>query len=170
MRPASTRRQGRANSAWRVIWAPATTNILAAAEDRDATIVEPHIAAEREQHRRGGRGMGVLTVDRAEVVGEEILVRDFHNLMGRAGMHTEGSVIFSTPTVFDQRNTFGQRWRCQEAKDLLDAGKSEPSTSSIVRFSTTMCNDRPALRPSYSRCRRNGSTWLSPTASASKRS
>ena len=50
--------------------------------------------------------------------GEKILVRDFHNLMGRAGragMHTEGSVIFSTPTVFDQRNTYGHRWRWQEA-------------------------------------------------------
>lgn len=67
--------------------------------------------------------------------GEKILVRDFHNLMGRAGragMHTEGSVIFSTPTVFDQRNTYGQKWRWQEAKDLLDAAKSEPCTSSIL--------------------------------------
>ena len=66
---------------------------------------------------------------------EKILVRDFHNLMGRAGragMHTEGSVIFSTPAVFDQRNTYGQRWRWQEAKDLLDVRKSEPCTSSIL--------------------------------------
>jgi DEAD/DEAH box helicase/Helicase conserved C-terminal domain len=67
--------------------------------------------------------------------GEKILVRDFHNLMGRAGragMHTEGSIIFSTPTVYDQRNDFRRRWRWDEAKDLLDASKSEPSKSSIL--------------------------------------
>jgi hypothetical protein len=52
--------------------------------------------------------------------------------MNCAGMHTEGSVIFSTASVFDQRNTYGQKWRWQEAKDLLDAGKSEPCTSSIL--------------------------------------
>ncbi|WP_417254652.1 DEAD/DEAH box helicase [Celeribacter sp.] len=37
---------------------------------------------------------------------EKIKVRDFHNLMGRAGragMHTEGSVIFSAPSIYDQR-------------------------------------------------------------------
>jgi hypothetical protein len=67
--------------------------------------------------------------------GEKILVRDFHNLMGRAGragMHTEGSVIFSSSTVYDQREIYRQRWRWQEAKDLLDAGKSEPCNSSIL--------------------------------------
>jgi hypothetical protein len=66
---------------------------------------------------------------------EKILVRDFHNLIGRAGragMHTEGSVIFSAPTVFDERSTYAQRRRWQETKDLLDAGKSEPCNSSIL--------------------------------------
>lgn len=46
--------------------------------------------------------------------GEQILVRDFHNLMGRAGragMHTEGSVIFSTPAIYDQRPQFRGRRR-----------------------------------------------------------
>ena len=67
--------------------------------------------------------------------GEKIRVRDFHNLIGRAGragMHTEGSIIFSTPTVYDQRRNFRQRWRWDEAKDLLDARNSEPSKSSIL--------------------------------------
>jgi hypothetical protein len=67
--------------------------------------------------------------------GERILVRDFHNLMGRAGragMHTEGSIIFSTPTVYDQRNDFRQRWRWEEAKELLNPENSEPSRSSIL--------------------------------------
>jgi hypothetical protein len=51
---------------------------------------------------------------------------------GRAGMHTEGSVIFSTPSLYDQRLQFRNRWRWDEAKDLLDASKSEPSRSSIL--------------------------------------
>jgi len=66
---------------------------------------------------------------------ERIMVRDFQNLMGRAGragMHTEGSVIFSTPSIFDQRNEFRQRWRWNEAKELVDSSKSEPTRSSIL--------------------------------------
>jgi hypothetical protein len=82
--------------------------------------------------------------------GEKILVRDFHNLMGRAGragMHTEGSVIFSTPAVFDQRNTYAQKWRWQEAKDLLDAGKSEPCTSSILAIFDEYVQRQPGAPP-----------------------
>ncbi|MFT3966405.1 MAG: DEAD/DEAH box helicase [Sphingobium sp.] len=66
---------------------------------------------------------------------ERIMVRDFQNLMGRAGragMHTEGSVIFSTPSIFDQRTEFRQKWRWDEAKELVDASKSEPTKSSIL--------------------------------------
>ena len=47
-------------------------------------------------------------------------------------MHTEGSIIFSTPNIFDQRGTFRARWRWEQAKELLDASKSEPSRSSIL--------------------------------------
>lgn len=67
--------------------------------------------------------------------GEQILVRDFHNLMGRAGragMHTEGSVIFSTPSIYDQRQQFRGRWTWNHAIELLDARNSEPSRSSIL--------------------------------------
>ena len=49
-------------------------------------------------------------------------------------MHTEGSIIFSTPTVYDQRKDFRQRWRWDEAKDLLDARKSEPSKAESSIF------------------------------------
>ncbi|WP_440511190.1 DEAD/DEAH box helicase [Sphingopyxis terrae] len=66
---------------------------------------------------------------------DQILVRDFHNLMGRAGragMHTEGSVIFSTPSLYDQRQQFGGRWAWDRAVDLLDAKNAEPSRSSIL--------------------------------------
>ena len=67
--------------------------------------------------------------------GEKILVRDFHNLMGRAGragMHTEGSVIFSTPTIYDQRAQFRGLRRWADVTALLDAANSEPSRSSIL--------------------------------------
>lgn len=67
--------------------------------------------------------------------GEQILVRDFHNLMGRAGragMHTEGSVIFSTPSIYDQRRQFAGRRTWSRAVELLDPQNSEPSRSSIL--------------------------------------
>lgn len=77
-----------------------------------------------------------LIVTTTQQGGEGILVRDFHNLMGRAGragMHTEGSVIFSTPTIFDERQRFGRgRHNWEGAVRLLDAANSEPSGSSIL--------------------------------------
>lgn len=69
--------------------------------------------------------------------GEQILVRDFHNLIGRAGragMHTEGNIIFSDTKAFDKKRQFRERWRWQTARNLLDASNSEPSSSSISRI------------------------------------
>tara|TARA_R110002012_G_scaffold252930_1_gene431884 strand:- start:105 stop:3221 length:3117 start_codon:yes stop_codon:yes gene_type:complete len=66
---------------------------------------------------------------------EKIKVRDFHNLMGRAGragMHTEGSVIFSAPAIYDQRDNKDESWRWDAAKNLLDPTRAEPSRSSIL--------------------------------------
>lgn len=66
---------------------------------------------------------------------EKIKVRDFHNLMGRAGragMHTEGSVIFSAPSIYDQRDNRDERWRWAATKNLLDPTRAEPSRSSIL--------------------------------------
>jgi POLQ-like helicase len=66
--------------------------------------------------------------------GDRILVRDFHNLIGRAGragMHTEGSIIFADTKVFDKRRQVRERWRWRTAKELLDSANSEPSGSSI---------------------------------------
>lgn len=66
---------------------------------------------------------------------EKIKVRDFHNLMGRAGragMHTEGSVIFSAPSIYDQRDNRDERWRWNATKNLLDPTRAEPSRSSIL--------------------------------------
>jgi len=66
---------------------------------------------------------------------ERILVRDFHNLIGRAGragMHTEGSVIFASPEIYDKKNVFRQRWRWESAKELLNPANSEPCGSNIL--------------------------------------
>ncbi|CAM5771848.1 hypothetical protein LMIY3S_03646 [Labrys miyagiensis] len=66
--------------------------------------------------------------------GEQMLVRDFHNLIGRAGragMHTEGSIIFADSKVFDKRRDRRERWRWRVAKELLNPANSEPSSSSI---------------------------------------
>jgi superfamily II DNA/RNA helicase len=66
--------------------------------------------------------------------GDRMLVRDFHNLIGRAGragMHTEGSIIFADTKVFDKRRQVRERWRWRTAKELLDASNSEPSRSSL---------------------------------------
>src|SRR3546814_15745773 len=66
---------------------------------------------------------------------EKIKVRDFHNLLGRAGragMPTEGSVIFSAPSLYDQRGNRDERWRWVATKNLLDPARAAPSRSSIL--------------------------------------
>jgi hypothetical protein len=64
------------------------------------------------------------------------MVRDFHNLMGRAGragMHTEGSVIFSSPEVYDEKRMSDTgRWRWRQAKNPLDPRNAEPARSDPV--------------------------------------
>lgn len=75
-----------------------------------------------------------LIVTSTQQGGEQILVRDFHNLMGRAGragMHTEGSVIFSTPSLYDRRRLYPGLGSWRRAVELLDPSNSEPSRSSI---------------------------------------
>jgi hypothetical protein len=47
-------------------------------------------------------------------------------------MHTEGSVIFTTPSVYDERQLRGGRYRWSETKRLLDARNAEPCTSGIL--------------------------------------
>lgn len=78
---------------------------------------------------------------------ERIKTRDFQNLIGRAGragMHTEGLVIFADPRVIDKRResewrrqvvNSGRRraeWRLQEAIDLLEPQNSEDTSSSLL--------------------------------------
>jgi len=65
---------------------------------------------------------------------DQIKTRDFHNLMGRAGragMHTEGSVLFSDPSLFDERKSDG-KFRWSGVINLLDPTNSEPCASSLL--------------------------------------
>lgn len=63
---------------------------------------------------------------------EKIKVRDFQNLVGRAGrsgMHTEGLIIFADSDVYDKRRT--ERWKFDSSVQLLFPDRSELTTSSI---------------------------------------
>lgn len=74
-----------------------------------------------------------LIVTTAQQGGERIKVRDFHNLMGRAGrsgMHTEGSVLFANPEVYDTRDSAESKW--PEFKALLQVSNSEPCASTLL--------------------------------------
>jgi len=66
---------------------------------------------------------------------ERIKVRDFHNLIGRAGragMHTEGSILFADPAVYDKRKARRDRWRWEQVKELLEPSNSEPCISNLL--------------------------------------
>lgn len=66
---------------------------------------------------------------------ERIKVRDFHNLIGRAGragMHTEGSILFADPVIFDKRKARHDKWRWDQVKELLEPDNSEPCISNLL--------------------------------------
>ena len=65
---------------------------------------------------------------------EKIRTKDFHNLLGRAGragMHTEGTIIFSDPKLYDGRESNKQRWT--EANELLNFSNAEATESSLLK-------------------------------------
>ena len=66
---------------------------------------------------------------------ERIKVRDFHNLIGRAGragMHTEGSILFADPVIYDKRKARNDKWRWDQMKELLEPRNSEPCISNLL--------------------------------------
>ncbi len=66
---------------------------------------------------------------------ERIKVRDFHNLIGRAGragMHTEGSILFADPMIYDKRKVRNGKWRWDQVKELLEPHNSEPCISNLL--------------------------------------
>jgi POLQ-like helicase len=68
---------------------------------------------------------------------ERIKVRDFHNLIGRAGsagMHTEGSILFADADIYDKRKSHVDKWRWTQVKELPEPANSEPCISSLLSF------------------------------------
>lgn len=76
---------------------------------------------------------------------DRLKVRDFHNLIGRSGrsgMHTEGTIIFANPDLFDNRNVKSESWRWREAQRLLRAENSEPCASSLLSVFGPVLSDK----------------------------
>lgn len=75
---------------------------------------------------------------------ELIKTRDFHNLLGRAGragMYTEGSIIFSNPEVWDNRSKRKySRNSWDDVQNLLDFKNSEACVSLINNLFTPISN------------------------------
>ncbi len=75
---------------------------------------------------------------------ESIKVRDFHNLIGRAGragMYTEGSVLFADPAVYDSRTNRRENRQWRLIKDLLNPENSEPCSSTLLSIFSPLEND-----------------------------
>lgn len=67
--------------------------------------------------------------------GVRLKTRDFQNLIGRAGragIHTEGLIIFSDPKIVDLKEN--EPWHFQTSVDLLNAENSEDTTSSLLEI------------------------------------
>lgn len=70
-----------------------------------------------------------------------IKTRDFQNLIGRAGragMYTEGLVIFADQQIYDKRQE--QRWRFDSAIKILRPQNSEETTSSLLELLAPLHN------------------------------
>jgi POLQ-like helicase len=75
---------------------------------------------------------------------ERIKVRDFHNLIGRAGragMHTEGSILFADPMIYDERKDHKDKWRWNQVKKLLEPRNSEPCISNLLSIFDPLKSD-----------------------------
>ncbi len=82
---------------------------------------------------------------------KRIKVRDFHNLIGRAGragIHTEGSILFADPAIFDERMSRNNKWRWDQVKELLEPRNSESCISNLLSvFDPIKSNDEKDIIP-----------------------
>lgn len=75
---------------------------------------------------------------------DRIKVRDFHNLIGRAGragMHTEGTILFADPDVYDKKRDRRESWRWGQIQELLEPKNAEPVVSSLRTLFEPLKND-----------------------------
>lgn len=78
-----------------------------------------------------------LIINSTQQGADSILVRDFQNLIGRAGragMYTEGSIIFANNLLYDSRRNSKERWRWKRIKELIDPHNSENCNSTIFKI------------------------------------
>ncbi|MGA2260951.1 MAG: DEAD/DEAH box helicase [Acidobacteriota bacterium] len=76
---------------------------------------------------------------------DRIKVRDFQNLVGRAGragMHTEGTLLFADPLIYDAQRTTGENWRWSAANILLNPDLAEPCLSALAAVLRPIYDDR----------------------------
>ena len=74
---------------------------------------------------------------------DTISVRDFQNLIGRAGragMYTEGSIIFANSSLYDSRKLPKEKWKWEMAKELISPNSSEACNSTIFKIFDTIKN------------------------------
>ncbi len=75
---------------------------------------------------------------------ESIKVRDFHNLIGRvgrAGIHTEGSILFADPSIYDKRKEVKDKRRWGRIKSLLKPDNTEPCISNLLSIFDPLKSD-----------------------------
>lgn len=68
---------------------------------------------------------------------DRIKVRDFQNLIGRAGragIYTEGTVLLSESHVYRQRNNPYNNWKWMNYKQLLNSDQAEACTSELLAW------------------------------------
>ncbi len=64
-----------------------------------------------------------LIINSTQQSSDSITVRDFQNLIGRAGragMYTEGSIIFANNELYDSRRNPQEQWKWKEIKKIID--------------------------------------------------
>lgn len=82
-----------------------------------------------------------LIVSSIHQAGVRLKTRDFLNLVGRAGragMHTEGLIIFADPEVFDKR--IDEPYWFDMSTSLLDPQRAEHTTSSLLELIAPLQN------------------------------
>ena len=68
---------------------------------------------------------------------ERIKVRDFQNLIGRAGragIYTEGTILLSETSVYNSRNNMYHNWKWNNYKRLLSNEQAEACTSALFTW------------------------------------
>jgi superfamily II DNA/RNA helicase len=71
---------------------------------------------------------------------EFIRSRDYHNLagrVGRAGMYTEGTILFADLYLYDNRNNSDDAWKWRRLKEIIESHNNKDSTTSLLSIFET---------------------------------